>query len=110
MVSTVHRRAVTRMLRATGLARVGSEAPLVELVKELARQMDADGGSTRVQASYLSALKDVRKAVDEQRARAERMTERAQGEARQGDGEDESGSVPPPTALDKFRDKHLGAA
>lgn len=36
----VHRAAVTRMLRATGLTHAPEEAPLVELAKALALEMD----------------------------------------------------------------------
>lgn len=58
-----HRNAVTRMLRATGLANVPEEAPLVEYVKELAKEMDEEP-SSRTKAAYLSALKDVRRVLD----------------------------------------------
>lgn len=58
-----HRNAVTRMLRVTGLLNVPEEAPLVALVKELAREMD-EGGGTRARADYLSALKDVRRVLN----------------------------------------------
>ncbi|MFF7683173.1 hypothetical protein ACFZA2_10460 [Microbacterium sp. NPDC007973] len=57
-----HRNAVTRMLRASGLLRVAEEAPLVELLKDLAAEMDAGGGA-RTRADYLSALKDVRRVL-----------------------------------------------
>lgn len=50
------------MLKASGLSRVGEEAPLVELLKDLAAEMDA-GGGTRTRADYLSALKDVRRVL-----------------------------------------------
>jgi hypothetical protein len=65
MASTAgpHRRAVTRLLRATGLVHVPEEAPLVEYVKDLATQMDGAGG-TRVQQAYLSALKDLRRVIN----------------------------------------------
>lgn len=69
--SRVHRAAVTRMLRATGLTSVPEEAPLVELVKHLAAEMDANGGE-RTKAAYLSALKDVRKVLDGRAGRAEK--------------------------------------
>lgn len=41
---------------------MGEEAPLVELLKDLAAEMDA-GGGTRARADYLSALKDVRRVL-----------------------------------------------
>lgn len=61
--SRTHRNAVTRMLRATGLANVPEEAPLVEYVKVLAKEMDEEP-SSRTKAAYLSALKDVRRVLD----------------------------------------------
>jgi len=57
-----HRNAVTRMLRASGLLKVPEEAPLIELLKDLAAEMDAGGGA-RTRADYLSALKDVRRVL-----------------------------------------------
>lgn len=54
-----HRRAVTRLLRATGLLHVPEEAPLVELLKELATVMD-EGGGVKAAAQYRAALRDVR--------------------------------------------------
>ncbi|WP_194385355.1 hypothetical protein [Microbacterium luteum] len=53
---------MTRMLRASGLLKVAEEAPLVELLKDLAAEMDAGGGA-RTRADYLSALKDVRRVL-----------------------------------------------
>jgi hypothetical protein len=57
-----HRDAVTKMLRASGLLRVPEEAPLVALVKSLAKEMD-EGGGSRAYTAYLSALKDVRRVL-----------------------------------------------
>lgn len=62
MAGRRHRNAVTRMLRASGLLKVSEEAPLVELLKDLAGEMDAGGGA-RTRADYLSALKDVRRVL-----------------------------------------------
>lgn len=59
-----HSAAVTRMLTTTGLLHVPDEAPLVMLVKTLAKQMDEDPSSTRTQQAYLSALKDVRRVLN----------------------------------------------
>ncbi len=53
------RAALTRMLRATGLANVPEEAPLVELLRTLADEIDAGGGS-RVRIEYRNAIKDAR--------------------------------------------------
>jgi hypothetical protein len=61
--SREHRAAVTRMLKATGLLRIPEEAPLVALVKSLAKEMD-EGGGSRTYSAYLSALKDVRRVLD----------------------------------------------
>lgn len=54
-----HRAALTRMLRATGLAQMPDEAPLVELLRSLADEIDAGGGS-RPRIEYRNALKDAR--------------------------------------------------
>lgn len=61
--SRTHRNAVTRMLRATGLANIPEEAPLVAYIKDLAKEMDEEP-SSRSKAAYLSALKDVRRVLD----------------------------------------------
>lgn len=58
-----HRAAVTRMLRATGLAHAPEEAPLVELVKALALEMD-DAPSASTSSRYRAALSDVRRVLD----------------------------------------------
>lgn len=57
--SRPHRAALTRMLRATGLANVPEEAPLVELLRTLADEVDAGGGS-RPRTELRNALKDAR--------------------------------------------------
>lgn len=54
-----HRAALTRMLRHTGLANVPEEAPLVELLRSLADELDKGGGS-RPRIEYRAALKDAR--------------------------------------------------
>lgn len=59
----VHRAAVTRMLRATGLAHAPEEAPLVELVKALAVEMD-EAPSASTSSRYRAALADVRRVLD----------------------------------------------
>ncbi|MEV7875191.1 hypothetical protein [Microbacterium sp. NPDC089188] len=59
----VHRAAVTRMLRATGLAHAPEEAPLVELVKSLAVEMD-EAPSASTSSRYRAALADVRRVLD----------------------------------------------
>jgi hypothetical protein len=57
-----HRAAVTRMLTATGLVHVAEEAPLVELVKSLAAELD-EGAEGAVASRYRAALADVRKVL-----------------------------------------------
>lgn len=57
-----HRAAVTRMLRATGLVHVPEEAPLVELVKTLAAELDA-GAEGAAASRYRAALADVRRVL-----------------------------------------------
>jgi excisionase family DNA binding protein len=57
---TPHRTAVEKAIAAAELGDSGRFAPLVELLRTLADQMDQAGGeaSTRLAAAYLSALKD----------------------------------------------------
>lgn len=54
-----HRAALTRMLRHTGLGNVPEEAPLVELLRTLADELD-NGGGSRPRIEYRAALKDAR--------------------------------------------------
>ncbi|MFP7833123.1 hypothetical protein [Marisediminicola sp. LYQ134] len=54
-----HRKAVTRMLKSTGLAHVPEEAPLIELLRDLADEMDRNP-SPRLTTQYRGTLKDVR--------------------------------------------------
>lgn len=54
-----HRAALTRMLRHTGLAQMPDEAPLVELLRSLADELD-EGGGSRPRIEYRNALKDAR--------------------------------------------------
>ena len=58
-----HRAAVTRLLRATGLAHVPEMAPTVELMRDFADQLD-EGAGSRVATAYLSIQKDVRRYLD----------------------------------------------
>lgn len=57
-----HRAALTRMLRATGLARIPEEAPLVELLRTLANEID-EGGGSRPRIEFRNALRDARQVV-----------------------------------------------
>ena len=57
--SRPYRAALTRYLRATGLAQIPEEAPLVELLRQLADELDAGGGS-RPRIEWRNALRDAR--------------------------------------------------
>lgn len=57
--SRPHRAALTRMLRVTGLAHIPEEAPLVELLRTLADEID-DGGGSRPRIEFRNALRDAR--------------------------------------------------
>ncbi len=66
MIPTVlHSAAVAKALHESRLATMPAHAPLIELCRTLAAQMDAAGAepSTRLTAAYLSALKDLRRAT-----------------------------------------------
>lgn len=66
MSSRRHLIAVNRAIRAAGLDERGIDAPLVELLRSLARQMDSagpDGPTSRLVAAYLSATKDLTRAT-----------------------------------------------
>lgn len=65
-----HLAAARSAVKDAGLDGVPRHAPLVELCYTLAGQMDSAGGepSTRLTAAYLSALKDLRRAVDAQKS------------------------------------------
>lgn len=71
MGSRRHLVAVNRAIRAADLDEQGLDAPIVELVRDLARQMDSlgpDGPSSRLLAAYLSATKDLTRATTRRRA------------------------------------------
>ncbi|WGD38485.1 hypothetical protein [Lysinibacter sp. HNR] len=91
-----HRSAITRMLRATGLRHRPEEAPLVELLIELANQLDGGAGS-RTQTAYLSALKDLRKALTP----APEVSQKGDAKAKTETEESEE----PPDDLSAFKDK-----
>lgn len=61
--SRVHRDAVSRQLRATGLLHVPEEAPLVQLVKALAKEMDL-APSASTSSRYRVAIADVRRVLN----------------------------------------------
>lgn len=61
MASRKHLIAVNRAIKAAGLDERGLDAPMIELVRDLARQMDSCDGPApvRLQGNYLSATKDL---------------------------------------------------
>ncbi len=99
-----HRRAITRMLRATGLVHVPEEAPLVELLKDLATDLD-NGGGGRTRTAYLSALKDLRRLLNNEVGRPRGSAESSSAEPTQEPGPEESSEepTPAPTSLAKFK-------
>jgi hypothetical protein len=60
-----HTEAVRAAVKAGEAVLSPAHAPLIALITELAEQMDAAGGesSTRLSAAYLSALKDLSRAL-----------------------------------------------
>jgi hypothetical protein len=99
------------LLRATGLAQVPDEAPLVALVKALAKELDENPSSTRTQQAYLSALKDVRRVLNGAagRPRGSAESSSAKSEAKTDEGS-ASGAVDAaevvPNDLARFKEKH----
>jgi hypothetical protein len=61
-----------RMIAASPTLRTDASAPVVHLARLLAEQVDASpaGPSTRLAASYLSALKDLRRLATDDPARS----------------------------------------
>lgn len=60
--STRHADAVARMLDETGLGRLDEESPLVELLKDLASELDV-APTARTRQQYLTALRDARRVL-----------------------------------------------
>ncbi|WP_439593901.1 hypothetical protein [Microbacterium sp.] len=110
MASKKHLIAVNRAIRAAHLDEKGLDAPMIELIRDLARQMDACEGPApvRLQGNYLSATKDLARAARAARAIAARQptpatpTSGPSGPPALALVED-----PPKNELEKFRDKHL---
>lgn len=65
MATQKHLRAVNRAIKAAGLDEEGIDAPLSELLRDLARKMDRSEGepSDRLLAAYLSATKDLTRSM-----------------------------------------------
>jgi hypothetical protein len=89
-----HRKAVTRMLRATGLAQMPEMAPQVELLRDYSKQLD-EGAGSRVSVAYLAVLTGVNRYLNGASRRpltaAERKAERdAEKRAAEQPPEDET--------------------
>jgi len=72
-----HLLAVNRAIRASNLDELGLDAPLAELLRDLARLMDRageDGPSSKLLSAYLSATKDLRRATSPRSARSRAAT------------------------------------
>lgn len=65
MTTQKHLRAVNRAIKAAALDEEGIDAPLSELLRDLARKMDRSDGepSDRLLAAYLSATKDLARSM-----------------------------------------------
>lgn len=57
-----HVPAVEKMLQDSGLDRSVEDGPLVELIRDLAAELDA-GGTARTRQQYLTALRDARRVL-----------------------------------------------
>lgn len=57
-----HAAAVERMLQESGLGTLDEEGPLVELLKDLAAELDREA-TARTRQQYLTALRDARKVL-----------------------------------------------
>lgn len=94
------RAALTRMLRATGLAHVPEEAPLVELLRTLADEIDAGGGS-RPRTEYRNALRDARAVLNQTVGRAPKTSsDKVTAKPDPADVEPEEPTVKPPSLED----------
>lgn len=62
-----HKDAIEAAIAANQLGTMPEHSPLIELCRTMSAQMDAAGAdpSTRLTAAYLSALKDMRRAIAE---------------------------------------------
>jgi len=98
-----------RMLRTTGLGSMPDEAPLVFLLRRLAKKLDA-GGGTRDEAMYLSALKDARRVLNGAAAPAKPVrVSAAQRKAAAASEVIEQPAIVQPAApddLQRFRQEH----
>lgn len=102
-----HRAALTRMLRHTGLAKVPEEAPLVELLRSLADELD-NGGGSRPRIEYRAALKDARMVLNstvrgKPKTAPDAVPPAPASEPEQGTSADEK--IGAPTSLAKFKEE-----
>ncbi|MBW8025300.1 hypothetical protein EOG37_01220 [Clavibacter michiganensis subsp. michiganensis] len=101
-----HRKAVTRMLRATGLAQIPEMAPQVELLRDYSEQLD-NGAGSRVSVAYLAVLTGVNRYLNGAAKRpltaAERKAEReAEKRAAEQPTEDENDEDLGPVVVDEL--------
>jgi len=100
-----HRAALTRMLRATGLAQMPDEAPLVELLRSLADEIDAGGGS-RPRIEYRNALKDARAVLNAAAKPVRGGAARKPESPAESSSDAEAPVADPPDNLLRFEQKH----
>ena len=101
-----HRAALTRMLRATGLAQMPDEAPLVELLRSLADELD-EGGGSRPRIEYRNALKDVRAVLNAAvKPRRTSAAEKRAVEAESGQATASEATPEAPDNLLQFEQRH----
>ncbi len=100
-----HRAALTRMLRATGLAQIPDEAPLVELLRTLADEID-EGGGSRPRIEFRNALRDARQVMAVRaKAQAPASTSGSLIPQSPPDEEPEVEAAPEVTDLERFRQR-----
>ena len=97
-----HRAALTRMFCATGVVNMPDKAPLVEVLRTLADEMDAGGGS-RVQAQYRAALKDFWNMLNAAPGRMKKAAESVPSELDEGVEGDGAGGRPKSNDLADFK-------
>lgn len=113
MAGRKHLIAVNRAIKAAGLDEKGLDAPMIELVRDLARQMDSCDGPApvRLQGNYLSATKDLGRAARAARTaraaaeRKEAAAAKAQPPVPGGKPALQLVEDPPVNPLEAFRDK-----
>ena len=111
MAGRKHLIAVNRAIKAAKLDERGLDAPMIELIRDLARQMDACEGPApvRLQGNYLSATKDLARAARAARLAAARMPAPVAEPVPTRTGKPALAIVedPPKSLLEEFRERHL---